>query len=169
MTIAIDAVGTNLGCGTKTYNINLCNELNSLSLNSNIIIFICRSYLNQIQKIKNKKIKYIIKPNFLSISIFRLLWMQLILPFKLLEYIASGRIVVSGPLNLLGTKLQWLLSGIIIIDLKAKLWLDSVLKITEELNLNLDKIKKIIQKAIKYYSYDRFNNNLSKLLKNLKK
>jgi len=83
MTIAIDAVGTNLGCGTKTYNINLCNELNSLSLNSNIIIFICRSYLNQIQKIKNKKIKYIIKPNFLSISIFRLLWMQLILPFEL--------------------------------------------------------------------------------------
>ena len=83
MTIAIDIVGTNLGSGTKTYNINLCNEINSLNLNSNIIIFICRSYLNQIKKIKNKKVKYIIKPNFLSISIFRLLWMQLILPFEL--------------------------------------------------------------------------------------
>ena len=83
MTIAIDIVGTNLGSGTKTYNINLCNEINSLNLKSNIIIFICRSYLNQIKKIKNKKVKYIIKPNFLSISIFRLLWMQLILPFEL--------------------------------------------------------------------------------------
>lgn len=83
MTIAIDIVGTNLGSGTKTYNINLCNEINSLNLNSNIIIFICRSYLNQIKKIKNKKVKYVIKPNFLSISIFRLLWMQLILPFEL--------------------------------------------------------------------------------------
>jgi glycosyltransferase involved in cell wall biosynthesis len=92
-----------------------------------------------------------------------------VLPFKLLEYIASGRIVVSGPLNLFGTKLQWLLSGIIIIDLKAKLWLDGILKIIEELNLNFSKLKKIRQKAIKYYSYDRFNNNLSKLLKNLKK
>jgi glycosyltransferase involved in cell wall biosynthesis len=92
-----------------------------------------------------------------------------VLPFKLLEYIASGRIVVSGPLNLFGTKLQWLLSGIIIIDLKAKLWLDGILKIIEESNLNFSKLKKIRQKAIKYYSYDRFNNNLSKLLKNLKK
>jgi glycosyltransferase involved in cell wall biosynthesis len=92
-----------------------------------------------------------------------------VLPFKLLEYIASGRIVVSGPLNLFGTKLQWLLSGIIIIDLKAKLWLDGILKIIEELSFNLSKLKKIRQKAIKYYSYDRFNNNLSKLLKNLKK
>jgi len=92
-----------------------------------------------------------------------------VLPFKLLEYIASGRIVVSGPLNLFGTKLQWLLSGIIIIDLKAKLWLDGILKIIEVSNLNFSKLKKIRQKAIKYYSYDRFNNNLSKLLKNLKK
>jgi glycosyltransferase involved in cell wall biosynthesis len=92
-----------------------------------------------------------------------------VLPFKLLEYIASGRIIVSGPLNLFGTKLQWLLGGIIIIDLKAKLWLDGILKIIEELNLNLSKIKKIRPKAIKYYSYDRFNNNLSKLLKSLKK
>lgn len=92
-----------------------------------------------------------------------------VLPFKLIEYIASGRIVVSGPLNLFGTKLQWLLGGIIIIDLKAKLWLDGILKIIEELNLHLSKIKKIRPKAIKYYSYYRFNNNLSKLLKSLKK
>jgi hypothetical protein len=92
-----------------------------------------------------------------------------VLPFKLLEYIASGRIVVSGPLNLFGTKLQWLLGGIIIIDLTAKLWLDGILKIIKELSFNSNKLKKIRQKVIKYYSYDRFNNNLSKLLKNLKK
>ena len=29
MTIAIDFVGTNTGSGTKTYNINFCNELNA--------------------------------------------------------------------------------------------------------------------------------------------
>lgn len=92
-----------------------------------------------------------------------------VLPFKLLEYIASGRIVVSGPLNLFGTKLQWLLGGIIIIDLTAKLWLDGILKIIKELSFNSNKLKKIRQKVIKYYSYDRFNNNLSKLLKNLNK
>ena len=83
MTIGIDLIGTNLGSGTKTYNINLCNELNSLNLSSNIKIFICRSYLNQIANKKNKKIEYLEKPDFLSISFIRLLWMQLIFPIEL--------------------------------------------------------------------------------------
>lgn len=83
MTIGIDLVGTNLGSGTKTYNITFCNELNSLKFSSNIKIFICRNYLSQITKKKNKRIKYLIKPNFLSIGFFRLLWIQLILPFEL--------------------------------------------------------------------------------------
>lgn len=83
MTIAIDLISTNLGSGTKTYNINLCNELNSLNSSSNIKIFICRSYLNQIEKIENKKIEYIIKPDFLSFSFIKLLWMQFIFPFEL--------------------------------------------------------------------------------------
>jgi glycosyltransferase involved in cell wall biosynthesis len=83
MTIAIDLISTNLGSGTKTYNINLCNEINALTLPSNIKIFICKSYLNQIEKKKNKKIEYIIKSDFLSLSFIRLLWMQLIFPFEL--------------------------------------------------------------------------------------
>ena len=52
MTIAIDLISTNLGSGTKTYNINLCNELNSFASPSNIKIFMCKSYLNQIEKKK---------------------------------------------------------------------------------------------------------------------
>lgn len=55
MTIGIDLVGTNLGSGTKTYNINLCNELNSSKLLSNVKIFICKSYLSQIIKKKIEK------------------------------------------------------------------------------------------------------------------
>lgn len=83
MTVAIDLISTNLGSGTKTYNINLCNELNLLTSPSKIKIFICRSYLNQIKKKKNKKIEYIIKPDFLSLSLIKMLWMQLIFPFEL--------------------------------------------------------------------------------------
>ena len=83
MTIAIDLISTNLGSGTKTYNINLCNELNSLNLSSDIKIFICRNYLSQIRNKRNKKIEYLIKPNFLSISFIRLLWMQLVFPIEL--------------------------------------------------------------------------------------
>ena len=83
MTVAIDLISTNLGSGTKTYNINLCNELNLLTSPSKIKIFICRSYLKQIKKKKNKKIEYIIKPDFLSLSLIKMLWMQLIFPFEL--------------------------------------------------------------------------------------
>ena len=71
MTIGIDLVGTNLGSGTKTYNINLCNELNTLKLASNVKIFICKNYLPQIIQKKNDKIEYLIKPDFLSITLFR--------------------------------------------------------------------------------------------------
>tara|TARA_B110000971_G_scaffold60155_1_gene61425 strand:+ start:2480 stop:3628 length:1149 start_codon:yes stop_codon:yes gene_type:complete len=85
MTIGIDFVGTNLGSGTKTYNISFCNQLNTLSVSSNIKVFICSNYLTQISTklSSNSKVKYIIKPNFLSITLFRLLWMQFIFPIEL--------------------------------------------------------------------------------------
>ena len=85
MSIAIDFVGTNLGSGTKTYNINFCNELSSIDLTQNIKIFICKNYLKEIEREinENNQIEYVIKPNFLSITLFRLLWMQFIFPFQL--------------------------------------------------------------------------------------
>lgn len=85
MAIAIDFVGTNLGSGTKTYNINFCNQLNKIELKENIKIFICKNYIEQInlEAIKNTRIEYIIKSNLLSITFLRLLWMQFVLPFEL--------------------------------------------------------------------------------------
>ena len=85
MTIAIDFVGTNLGSGTKTYNINFCNQLNKVELTENIKIFICKSYLNHItlEINQNNRIEYVVKSNLLSITLLRLLWMQFILPFEL--------------------------------------------------------------------------------------
>jgi len=85
MTIAIDFVGTNLGSGTKTYNINFCNELSSLDITQSIKVFICKNYLKEISSeiAANNQIEYIIKPNFLSKTFFRLIWMQFIFPFQL--------------------------------------------------------------------------------------
>ena len=85
MTIGIDFVGTNYASGTKTYNINFCNTLNKLELNQNIKIFICKNYLDQITipVSENNKIEYVLKPNFLSIRFFRILWMQLIFPIEI--------------------------------------------------------------------------------------
>ena len=85
MTIAIDFVGTNVGSGTKTYNINFCKELESIDLKEDFIIYLSKNYFNQIKFLQNKnsRIKYIIKSNIFSNIFFRLFWMQFILPFEL--------------------------------------------------------------------------------------
>jgi glycosyltransferase involved in cell wall biosynthesis len=92
-----------------------------------------------------------------------------VLPFKLLEYIASGRIVVSGPLNLSRTSLRWILSGVVLVHLKAQLWFDEIIRISRRNNLYDNKLREIRQKTIKLYSLDQFNQNLFRLFKNLKK
>ena len=96
--IAIDFVGTNVGSGSKTYSINFCNELNSLQLKKKIKIFICNNYYSQINKKikKNKKVEFILKPNFLSIAFIRILWIQFVLPFEL-KYLGIKKLY--SPLN----------------------------------------------------------------------
>lgn len=85
MSIAIDFIGTNVGSGSKTYNINFCNQLHFLKISKKITIFISKNYYLQMNnKIKNlNNLKFIIKPNFLSISFIRIFWIQFILPLEL--------------------------------------------------------------------------------------
>ena len=83
MKIAIDMIGTNLGSGTKTYNINFCENINKLKTNNKIYIFITRDYLNNISQFGTNNIKFIIKSSFLKNTFLRIIWMQFILPFEL--------------------------------------------------------------------------------------
>lgn len=83
MVIAIDMIGTNLGSGTKTYNLNFCENLQKINSENDIYIFITKDYLNQIEQNKNSKIKYIVKSDLLKNIFFRIFWMQLVLPFEL--------------------------------------------------------------------------------------
>ena len=83
MTLGIDLVGTSLESGTKSYNLNFCENLNNENFSEKIIIFLTNDYYKNLEKKNNKKITYKIKPNFLSISFFRILWMQLILPIEI--------------------------------------------------------------------------------------
>lgn len=76
-------VATNLGSGTKTYNLNFCSYLNQEHLNKNIYIFVSKNYSDHIKDYNNKNIRYIIKPNFISNIFFRIIWMQFFLPFEL--------------------------------------------------------------------------------------
>ena len=50
MSIAFDFVGTNVGSGTKTYNINFLKEIELLSLREDIIIFLTKNYFQQLKK-----------------------------------------------------------------------------------------------------------------------
>jgi len=83
MKIAIDMVGTKIGSGTRTYNTNFCNYLNKINFKDDIYVFVSNDYIKEIINYKNDQIKYISLPNFLSITILRLFWMQFILPFHL--------------------------------------------------------------------------------------
>ena len=83
MVIAIDMIGTNLGSGTKTYNLNFCENLQKVNIVNTIYIFITKDYLHQIEQNENPKIKYIIKSDLLKNIFFRIFWMQLVLPFEL--------------------------------------------------------------------------------------
>ena len=83
MITAIDMVGTNLGSGTRTYNLNFCENLSKSKIENKIYIFITKDYLNNISQIDNLNIKYIVKSNFLKNIFFRILWMQFFLPFEL--------------------------------------------------------------------------------------
>ena len=59
MTIGIDMVGTSLGSGTKTYNLNFIKYLNEINLNEQTYIFISKNYLKEISKIDNKQIFFL--------------------------------------------------------------------------------------------------------------
>ena len=96
MTLAIDMVGTNLGSGTKTYNINFCEYLNKRNLNERIYIFITEPYKEEINNKKNKNITYIIKSKFLANIFFRIIWMQFFLPFELIKLKVSR---LYSPMN----------------------------------------------------------------------
>ena len=48
MVIAIDMIGTNLGSGTKTYNLNFCKFIQEQNISKKIYIFISQEYLNTI-------------------------------------------------------------------------------------------------------------------------
>ena len=83
MVLAIDMIGTNLGSGTKTYNLNFCENLSQIKIENKIYIFITKEYFESISHKNNDKIKYIIKPNFLKNIFLRIIWMQFFLPFEL--------------------------------------------------------------------------------------
>ena len=74
MTIAIDFVGTNTGSGTKTYNINFCNELESISLKENIIVYLSKEYFKQLNfnEDKNSKIQLSLSSSYFISPLLRL-------------------------------------------------------------------------------------------------
>ena len=85
MKLAIDLICTSNNSGTKSYNSNFCKNFSECLLEDNVTIYICNNLYNEIKKDlnNNKKINYEIKSNILSITFFRLIWMQFILPISL--------------------------------------------------------------------------------------
>ncbi len=83
MTLAIDMIGTHLGSGTRTYNLNFCEYLSKNNINENIYVFITKDYLKDINFDKNSNIKLKIKSSIYTNIFFRIFWMQFFFPFEL--------------------------------------------------------------------------------------
>ena len=72
MTIAIDMIGTSLGSGTKTYNVNFCKYINEINKDQKIFIFLTEEYLEIINSTINHNISYIKKSSMFSNIFFRI-------------------------------------------------------------------------------------------------
>ncbi len=84
MILGLDLVGTNLESGTKSFNINLLKQFLKNKIKAKIFIFVTRDYLKDININKiPKNIKLIVKPNYLSINLLKIIWMQIVFPFEL--------------------------------------------------------------------------------------
>ena len=66
MTLAIDMIGTSLGIGTKSYNLNFCKHVCRNNLKK-IYIFITQDYLDNLNVFKNHNINFIIKSSMANI------------------------------------------------------------------------------------------------------
>ena len=112
MIIAIDMIGTTLGSGTKTYNLNFCEYVRKCELKNKIYIFITKEYSKEISLSENVNIKYIIKPFFLKYILLKIIWMQLILPFEL-KYLGADKFfspMNMGPIFLRIFKIKFILA-----------------------------------------------------------
>ena len=76
-------VGTSLGSGTKTFNLNFCEYLISSKVKNKIYIFISDDYIKKISNNTNTNIIFIKKSKILKNTLLRILWMQIVLPFEL--------------------------------------------------------------------------------------
>ena len=85
MKIAIDLVCTSKNSGTKTYNFHFLKYLSKLNKDDEITIYLCKEMFNSLSNdIKlNNNLKYEVKSDILSITIFRIFWMQFLLPLDL--------------------------------------------------------------------------------------
>ena len=72
--IAINLVGTKKNSGTKTFNVNFFKQLN-LKIDEEIVIYISKSYLSNLDGNFSKKIRFKIKSDILENFIIRFIWM----------------------------------------------------------------------------------------------
>lgn len=85
-----------------------------------------------------------------------------VFPFKVLEGIASGRPVISGPLNIEGTNLQWLMDGVTAIELSAPKWLSCIQEAGHKSQNTEAKRISVRKKAMDLYSVKGLATMISK-------
>ena len=157
-------IGTNLGSGTKTYNLNFCENIIKLKTDDKIYIFITKDYLKNISQIENNNIKFVIKSNFLKNIFLRIIWMQFILPFEL-KFLKVNQLfspMNMGPISLklfnikftlaLHSNLPWVyfskMPGNVLRNFLTRILMETSVRVSDRLIVDSEFAKKEITKLI---------------------
>ena len=86
-----------------------------------------------------------------------------VFPFKLIEYVASGRLILSSDMSF-PNKLKWIKDSILIEDLELDKWLETILQSSKNYNSNRQKLNSVSEKVSKKFSKLSIRDEIEKLL-----
>jgi len=88
-----------------------------------------------------------------------------VFPFKIIEYIATGKRIVSAPIKVHDTGLDWMLPAIEMVELRKELWLDALL--SKAVSNDVCDTNIVTKRAISECSFDSLGKKLPKLINRL--
>lgn len=86
-----------------------------------------------------------------------------VFPFKLIEYVASGRLILSSDMSF-PNKLKWIKDSILIEDLELDKWLETILQSSKNYNSNRQKLNSVSEKVSEKFSKLSIRDEIEKLL-----
>ena len=87
-----------------------------------------------------------------------------VFPFKLIEYVASGRLILSSDMSF-PIKLNWVKDSILFENLEVDKWLETILRSSNSYNSNRKIINSVSKRVSIEFSKSSIRDEIEKLIK----